>query len=82
MTLIPMQNSGSGYNVPISQGGNSDATVARTSTTVIEQFTGQVYVRVRGRQMILQIDSNTIGTQWQLGSPRIDIRQDGRRGNT
>ena len=82
MTLIPMQNSGSGYNVPVSQGGNSDATVARTSTTVIEQFTGQVYVRVRGRQMILQIDSNTIGTQWQLGSPRIDIRQDGRRGNT
>ena len=82
MTLIPMQNSGSGYNVPISQGGNSDATVARTSTTVIEQFTGQVYVRIRGRQMILQIDSNTIGTQWQLGSPRIDIRQDGRRGNS
>ena len=82
MTLIPMQNSGSGYNDPISSGGNSDATVVRTSTTVIEQFTGQVYVRVRGRQMILQIDSNTIGTQWQLGSPRIDIRQDGRRGNS
>ena len=82
MTLIPMQNSGSGYNDPISSGGNSNATVARTSTSVIEQFTGQVYVRVRGRQMILQIDSNTIGTQWQLGSPRIDIRQDGRRGNS
>ena len=82
MTLIPMQNSGSGYNDPISVGGNSYATVARTSTTVIEQFTGQVYVRVRGRQMILQIDSNTIGTQWQLGSPRIDIRTDGRRGNS
>ena len=82
MTLIPMQNSGSGYNDPISSGGNSNATVARTSTAVIEQFTGQVYVRVRGRQMILQIDSNTIGTQWQLGSPRIDIRQDGRRGNS
>ena len=82
MTLIPMQNSGSGYNDPISVGGNSNATVARTSTAVIEQFTGQVYVRVRGRQMILQIDSNTIGTQWQLGSPRIDIRQDGRRGNS
>ena len=82
MTLIPMQNSGSGYNNPISVGGNSDATVARTSTAVIEQFTGQVYVRVRGRQMILQVESNTIGTQWQLGSPRIDIRQDGRRGNS
>ena len=82
MTLIPMQNSGSGYNNPISLGGNSDATVTRTSTSVIEQFTGQVYVRVRGRQMIMQVSSNQIGCAWQLGSPRIDIKQDGRRGNT
>jgi hypothetical protein len=82
MTLIPMQNSGSGYNNPISLGGNSDATIVRTSTAVIEQFTGQVYVRVRGRQMILQVESNQLGCTWQLGSPRIDIKQDGRRGNS
>jgi hypothetical protein len=82
MTLIPMQNSGSGYNDPISLGGNPNATVARTSTSVIEQFTGQVYVRVRGRQMILQVESNQLGCAWQLGSPRIDIKQDGRRGNS
>jgi hypothetical protein len=82
MTLIPMQNSGSGYNNPISLGGNSDATVTRTSTSVIEQFTGQVYVRVRGRQMILQVESSQLGCAWQLGSPRIDIKQDGRRGNS
>ena len=82
MTLIPMQNAGSGYNNPISLGGNSDATVTRTSTSVIEQFTGQVYVRVRGRQMIMQVESNQLGCAWQLGSPRIDIKQDGRRGNT
>jgi hypothetical protein len=82
MTLIPMQNSGSGYNNPISLGGNSTATVARTSTSVIEQFTGQVYVRVRGRQMILQVESSQLGCTWQLGSPRIDIKQDGRRGNS
>ena len=82
MTLIPMQNSGSGYNNPISLGGNENATVTRTSTAVIEQFTGQVYVRVRGRQMILQVESNQIGCTWQLGSPRIDIKQDGRRGNS
>jgi hypothetical protein len=82
MTLIPMQNSGSGYNNPISVGGNSDATVTRTSTSVIEQFTGQVYVRVRGRQMILQVESTQLGCAWQLGSPRIDIKQDGRRGNS
>ena len=82
MTLIPMQNSGSGYNNPISLGGNPDATVTRTSTSVIEQFTGQVYVRVRGRQMILQVESTQLGCAWQLGSPRIDIKQDGRRGNS
>jgi hypothetical protein len=82
MTLIPMQNSGSGYNNPVSLGGNSDATVVRTATAPIEQFTGQVYVRVRGRQMILKIENNQIGCAWQLGSPRIDIKQDGRRGNS
>jgi hypothetical protein len=82
MTLIPMQNSGSGYNDPISLGGNSNATIVRSSTIPIEQFTGQVYVRVRGRQMILKIENNQIGCAWQLGSPRIDIKQDGRRGNS
>lgn len=82
MTLIPMQNSGSGYNDPISVGGNSNATIARTATVPIEEFTGQVYVRVRGRQMILKLESSQLGTQWQLGSPRIDIKQDGRRGNS
>jgi hypothetical protein len=82
MTLIPMQNSGSGYNNPISLGGNSDATIVRTATVPIEKFTGQVYIRVRGRQMILKVESNQIGCTWQLGSPRLDIRQDGRRGNS
>jgi len=82
MTLIPMQNSGSGYNNPISLGGNSNATVVRSATVPIEQFTGQVYVRVRGRQMILKVENNQLGSAWQLGSPRIDIKQDGRRGNS
>ncbi len=82
MTLIPMQNSGSGYNSPQSVGSTSSATIQRVAEVPIEQFTGQVYVRVRGRQMILKIESNRIGTQWQLGSPRIDIKQDGRRGNS
>lgn len=79
MTLIPMQNSGSGFNNPRSVAGSDNALVTRTATVPIEQFTGQVYVRVRGRQMILQLESNQLGCAWQLGSPRIDIRQDGRR---
>jgi len=82
MTLIPLQNSGSGANVPQSVGSTSNATIQRIATAPIEEFTGQVYVRVRGRQMILKIESNQIGCAWQLGSPRIDIKQDGRRGNS
>jgi hypothetical protein len=79
MTLLPMQNSGSGYNTPTSVAGSDNATVTRTATIPIEQFTGQVYIRVRGRQMIMKIESTDLGVAWQLGYPRIDIRVDGRR---
>lgn len=84
MYLLPLQNSGSGYNDPVesgdqSIGGVSYANVARVGTYTVDQFTGQVYTRVRGRQMAMKISSNQIGTMWQLGAPRIDIRPDGRR---
>jgi hypothetical protein len=79
MTLYPLQNSGSGYNSPLSVGGNAYATATRTATYPIEQYTGQIYTRVRGRQMAFKIEGNQLGLQWQLGSPRIDIRHDGRR---
>ena len=46
---------------------------------ITEEFTGQIYTRFRGRQMIFKISSNQINTAWQLGAPRIDIRPDGRR---
>jgi hypothetical protein len=82
MTLYPLQNSGSGYNDPLSEGGSAYATVARTSVVNVEQFTGTIYVRVRGRQMAFKVENNNLGDQWQLGAPRIDIRPDGRRGNT
>lgn len=79
MTLLPLQNSGSGYNSPASLGGTDNGTVTRTATVPIEQFTGQVNVRVRGRQMSIKMASTGIGVQWQMGSPRIDIRPDGRK---
>jgi hypothetical protein len=79
MTLYPLQNSGSGYNNPASLGGTNSATVTRTATIPVEQYTGQVYTRVRGRQLAMKIESNQLGAQWQLGAPRIDIKQDGRR---
>jgi hypothetical protein len=74
MTLYGLYNSGSGSV------DNAGQAVVKGSTYVItEEFTGQIYTRVRGRQMIFKIDSNTLGTAWQLGAPRIDIRPDGRR---
>ena len=82
MTLIPMQNSGSGYNSPQATGGSNIATVTRTATAPIEQFTGQVFIRLRGRQLIFQIEGNQLGLQWQLGTPRIEVKPDGKRGNT
>jgi hypothetical protein len=74
MTLYGLSNSGSGVTSSASQ------PVAKSSTYVItEQFTGQIFTRMRGRQMIFKISSNQVNTTWQLGAPRIDIRPDGRR---
>ena len=74
MTLQGLANSGSGVTSTASQ------PVAKSNTYVItEQFTGQIFTRMRGRQMIFKISSNQINTTWQLGAPRIDIRPDGRR---
>jgi hypothetical protein len=79
MTLIPMTGAGSGFNNPQSLGGSSSAAVTRSATVPIEQFTNIVYIRVRGRQLIMKAESNALGVAWQLGSPRIDVRMDGRR---
>jgi len=74
MTLYGLANSGSGVT------SSANQPVAKSSTYVItEQFTGQIFTRMRGRQMIFKIGSNQINTAWQLGAPRIDIRPDGRR---
>jgi hypothetical protein len=51
-----------------------------TTTATIDQYTNQVFVRARGRQMNFKIASDTLGTQWQLGLPRVDAREDGKRG--
>jgi hypothetical protein len=79
MYLYGLTNSGSGYNSPASEGGQNYAGVTRTATIPIEKFTGQIYTRVRGRQLAFKIYSNQLDTTWQLGAPRIDIRPDGRR---
>jgi len=77
MYLQGLSNSGSG----IIQTGNAAVSYTGTAPSVInvDEFTGQLYIRIRGRQMQMKITSTALGVQWQLGAPRIDIRQDGRR---
>lgn len=78
-TMLPLKDSGSGYTDPASVGGNDSQSVIRSSSVPIEKYTGQVYVRVRGRQLAVKIESTAEGVQWQSGSARIDMRPDGRR---
>lgn len=65
-------------------GGNylqSDASgISRTAIIPVEQFTNQAFVRLRGRSIALRVESSTTGVGWRLGSCRIDLRPDGRRG--
>jgi len=53
--------------------------VERTASVPVEQFTQDAHVRLRGRSVAVKVDSSTTGVGWRLGSPRIDIRSDGRR---
>jgi hypothetical protein len=78
-TLRPRQNPGSGYTAASSPVVESAQGYATQQTYNVQEFTQIVYTRVRGRQMAFRVESNTLGTQWQLGSPRMDIRADGRR---
>ena len=61
---------------------NDPETVTRlsTSTTVpFETFTNQLNVRLRGRSFAMTLSSNNTGVRWRLGSPRVDVRLDGKR---
>jgi hypothetical protein len=85
MYLLPLKNSGSGYTVDPATNANhsvaneSFATITRIAALPIEEYTGQIFTRVRGRQMSIKVESTELGVNWQLGSPRIDMRSDGRR---
>jgi hypothetical protein len=75
LSLKARINSGSDYTTAFTDPTN----VTRTATIPVEQYTGQVYTRVRGRQMAFRVDSSDLGVAWQVGAMRLDIRQDGRR---
>jgi hypothetical protein len=77
--LLPAANPGSGYGT--AEGGDvvSANNYSATRQYKVQRYTQQVNVRLRGRQMALKVGSDGVGTQWQVGNPRIDIRADGRR---
>ena len=51
----------------------------RTASSPVETFTNQLHLRARGRSFALRVESEALGAKWKLGSPRIDLRPDGRR---
>lgn len=78
-TVRPRNFPGSNYGLSNSPEVTSTQSYVSTTTYNVQQFTQQVYVRIRGRQMAFKISSSDLGTQWQLGVPRIDVRPDGRK---
>ena len=72
-TVKARNNPGADFNN--TQAGTS----TRTQSTPVETYTEQLDLRVRGRSFALRVESNALGSKWKLGSPRVDIRQDGRR---
>jgi len=67
-------------NNPGADFSNTTSGIAtRTQSTPVETFTEQLNVRSRGRSFALRLESSSLGSKWKLGSPRLDIRADGRR---
>ena len=78
-TVLPRKNPGALYGPADNPIVKTDQDYSVTSTYAVQQFTEIVYTRIRGRQMSFKLESSTLGTQWQLGTPLLDIRPDGRR---
>lgn len=67
-------------NYPGSALGNSqEGLTVRQAAFPVEEYTEQVHIRLRGRTIRLRVESNQLNTRWILGTPRIDVRPDGRR---
>jgi hypothetical protein len=85
-TVLPRANPGANYGSSNNPDVVSAQNYQNVRTYAVQQFTQQVYVRIRGRQMAFKVSSGTagsatsgLGVQWQLGVPRLDVRPDGRR---
>lgn len=79
MGLRPRQFPGAPYRGDDSKDVTSQNSFLNTRNYTVQQFTPQVFVRVRGRQIALRVSSEDLGVAWRLGTPRIDVRPDGMR---
>jgi hypothetical protein len=77
--LRPRTNPGSAYGTTVTDNIVSKQLYNVEHSYEVQEFTEIVYTRVRGRQLAFRVESNTLGSQWQLGSPAIDIKPDGRK---
>jgi hypothetical protein len=66
-------------NFPGSSFYSNPSNTQRVIQTTVNQFTDQVFMRARARQLALRVQSTGLNTQWQLGSPRLDMRPDGKK---
>ncbi len=80
MTVKPRNFPGANYASNNAEGTGLTKDVDLSTTVPVDQYTNQVFVRARGRQIQYRVESDELDVQWQLGMPRIDARPDGRRG--
>jgi len=73
MTIKPKRFSGTAYE---NQASDTQPVI---EVPISQTYTGQVFLRARGRQVAFRVDSANLGVQWQLGSVRLSVREDGRR---
>lgn len=79
MEIRPRRNAGAPYSPADNPTVQSQDNYTNVRSYNIQEFDGQVYTRLRGRQMALRIESTDLGVAWQLGAVRADIKPDGRR---
>jgi hypothetical protein len=80
LTISPRNFPGAAYQTNNAENTGLTKSVVRTATVPVDQYTEQVFIRARGRQISFKIASTGLGVQWQLGMPRIDAKPDGHRG--
>lgn len=80
-TAVQSGLAGSASGSPYVDEGTTPSNVVRTSssTATVETYTSEVFTRIRARQAVFRVDSTALGTAWQVGAMRLDVRQDGRR---